>query len=136
MVIFFCPRGLLTVHWHAIKVICGDCIERVKPFLHTYSFYHIEEKSFRKILWKKVKLLKMSNFTFIHNVFFAICILKIATFHLSSAASLNLGWSQNGVLGNGSIVVVVLWFNATLTAKVISWRSVTHMCFLAFLNQY
>ena len=23
-------------------------------------------------------------------------------------------------------------FNATLTAKVISWRSVTHMCFLAF----
>ena len=25
----------------------------------------------------------------------------IATFQLSSAASLNLGWSQNGVLGNG-----------------------------------
>ena len=28
--------------------------------------------------------------------------------------------------------LVVLGFNATLTAKVISWRSVTHMCFLAF----
>ena len=27
-------------------------------------------------------------------------------------------------------------FNATLTAKVISWRSVTHMCFLAFSHQY
>ena len=26
---------------------------------------------------------------------------SIATFQLSSAASLNLGWSQNGVLGNG-----------------------------------
>ena len=26
----------------------------------------------------------------------------IATFQLSSAASLNLGWSQNGALGNGS----------------------------------
>ena len=25
----------------------------------------------------------------------------IATFHLSSAASSNLGWSQNGVLRNG-----------------------------------
>ena len=32
--------------------------------------------------------------------------------------------------------LVVLGFNATLTAKVISWRSVTHMCFLAFLHQY
>ena len=29
-------------------------------------------------------------------------------------------------------LLVVLAFNATLTAKVISWRSVTHMCFLAF----
>ena len=33
-------------------------------------------------------------------------------------------------------VGVVLGFNATLTAKVIPWRSVTHMRFLAFLNQY
>ena len=32
--------------------------------------------------------------------------------------------------------LVVLGFNATLTAKVISRRSVTHMCFLAFLHQY
>ena len=36
---------------------------------------------------------------------------------------------QNGWL-------VVLGFNATLTAKVISWRSLTHMCFLAFSHQY
>ena len=28
----------------------------------------------------------------------------------------------------------VLRFNATLTAKVISWRSVMHMCLLAFLT--
>ena len=27
-------------------------------------------------MWKKVKLLKLSNFTFFHNVFHAICILK------------------------------------------------------------
>ena len=32
--------------------------------------------------------------------------------------------------------LVVLEFNATLTAKVISWRSVPHMCFLAFSHQY
>ena len=32
--------------------------------------------------------------------------------------------------------LVVLGFNATLTAKVVSWRSVTHMCFLAFSHQY
>ena len=31
--------------------------------------------------------------------------------------------------------LVVLEFNATLTAKVISWRSVMHMCFLAFLKK-
>ena len=29
----------------------------------------------------------------------------------------------------------VLGFNATLMAKVISWQSVTHMCFLAFSHQ-
>ena len=37
--------------------------------------------------------------------------------------------SQTGVL-------VVLRFNATLTAKVKAWQSVTHMCFLAFSHQY
>ena len=30
--------------------------------------------------------------------------------------------------------LVVLWFNAMLTAKVISWQSVTHMCFPGFLT--
>ena len=31
--------------------------------------------------------------------------------------------------------LVVLGFNATVTAKVISWRLVTHTCFLAFSHQ-
>ena len=43
----------------------------------------MEEKSFRKTLWEKVKLLKMSNFTFFHNVFYAICILKCFNNHIS-----------------------------------------------------
>ena len=36
----------------------------------------------------------------------------------------------------GQIWLVVLGFNATLIAKVISLWSVTHMCFLAFSHQY
>ena len=48
-----------------------------------YSFEQTEENIFRKTLWKKVKLLKMSNFTFFHNVFYAICILKSFNSHIS-----------------------------------------------------
>ena len=45
------------------------------------------------------------------------------------------------VLGGGKEDIyrrwlVVFGFNATLTAKVISWRSMTHMCFLAFSHKY
>ena len=68
-----------------------------------YSHFNkLKKKSFRKTLWKKVKLLKMSNFNFFHNVFYAICILKSfnAIFQLLFAGSLNLGWSQSGVLWN------------------------------------
>ena len=54
----------------------------INPFLHIYSFYLTEEKSFRKTLWKKVKLLKMSNFTFFHIVFYAIYILKFCNSHI------------------------------------------------------
>ena len=41
------------------------------------------KKSLRKTLWKKVKLLKMSNFTVFHNVFYANCILKSFNSHTS-----------------------------------------------------
>ena len=34
-------------------------------------------------MWKKVKLIKMSNFTFFHNVFYAVCILKSCNNHIS-----------------------------------------------------
>ena len=44
----------------------------------------------------------------------------------------NNRWNRNVELG----WLVVLGFNATLPAKVISWRSVTHMRFLAFSHQY
>ena len=66
-------------------------------------FNTMKKKTLWKTLLKKMKLLKMSNFTYFQNVFYAICILISlkATFQLSSAASLNLGQFQNGVLGNG-----------------------------------
>ena len=53
----------------------------------------MKKKALGKHCGKKVKLLILSNFTFIHNVSYAICTLNpvIDTFHLSSAASLNLG---------------------------------------------
>ena len=72
----------------------------ILPFL---PFNTLKKKNFRKILWKKMKLLKMSNFTFFHNVFFAIYILnpKRATLHLSSTDSLNFAQSQNFEVGNG-----------------------------------
>ena len=34
-------------------------------------------------MWKKVKLLKMSNFTLFNNVFYGICILKSLNSHIS-----------------------------------------------------
>ena len=43
--------------------------------LYTH-FNTLKKSAIGKKLRKKVKLLKMSNFTFIHNVFYAICISK------------------------------------------------------------
>ena len=42
-----------------------------------------KKKSLGKTLWKKVKLLKMSNFTFFHNAFYTIYILKSFNSHIS-----------------------------------------------------
>ena len=39
-------------------------------------------KRFRKTLWKKVKLLIMSNFTFFHNVFYTIWLFKSFNSHI------------------------------------------------------
>ena len=52
---------------------------------------------------EKGEIAQSEQFHFFHNVFYEICTLNpvIATFQLSSAGCLNLGWSQNGVLGNG-----------------------------------
>ena len=85
------------------------------PVLYIYSFLHIKVKRFWKTLWKKVKLLKMSNFTFLHNVFCAICVLKSFNSHISVVVCrfFEFGTTPNGELGNGlkDSVYFVVTFN-------------------------
>ena len=66
--------------WKRLKLVVW---ETVNPCLQIYSFQRIEEKGCRKTLWKKVKLLEMSNFTFSHNVLYSIFILNSFDSHIS-----------------------------------------------------
>ena len=81
--------ALLKLFLRQDILFLGIASEDVKKFLTlTLSFIythltHRRKKNFRKTLWKKVKLLKMSNVTFSHNVFYAICILKSFISHIS-----------------------------------------------------
>ena len=45
-------------------------------------FNTLKKKRFREPLWKKVKLLNLSNFTLFYNVFYAISILKSCNSHI------------------------------------------------------
>ena len=68
---------------------------KINPFIYIYLFQNNEEKSFKENIVEKGEIAQTEQFNLFHHVFHAI-----ATFQLS-AASLNLGWSQNGILGNG-----------------------------------
>ena len=79
--------------------------------IYTRFQYIEEKKALGKHCGKKVKLLKMSNFTFFPQCFPCSPNRKISlktTFQLSSAASLNLGLSENLVLANGLIYLAGL----------------------------
>ena len=74
--------------WHHRHQVLPEfdpcCLKKVfNPFLHINLFNHIGEKKCRKTLWKKVKLLFLSNFTFFRNVFYALYILKSFNSHYS-----------------------------------------------------
>ena len=58
------------------------CKELILSTIYIH-FNKLKEKNLRKILWKNVKLLKMSNFTFFHKIFYAISILKSFDSHIS-----------------------------------------------------
>ena len=104
-------------------------LKSFNPFPNKPWFLHVCSTSLLKTLWEKEKLLVTSDFSFSHSVFYPVRKLSailikvkivickffqfgrgynltfgkglIATCLLSSAASLYLGRSQNGVLGNG-----------------------------------
>ena len=73
----FCNLDALS--WTS-RMFVGVSLDKTLPS-HSLVYtcetqYTYELVNFRKKSWKKVKLLKMSNFTFFHIVFYAICILK------------------------------------------------------------
>ena len=73
---------------HLVSMVRGLSLFEIRKSLLTLSaigidFNTMKKKSFWKTLWKKVKLLKMSNFTFFHNFFYAICILKSFSSNIS-----------------------------------------------------
>ena len=88
-------------------------IARYEQFLHFPQCFHkacFPEASKGVIVWEWVKPM--------YNVY-------------------SVEWSVNTKQEHSYVGwLVVLGFNATLTAKVISWRSVTHRCFLAVPHQY
>ena len=71
-----CVRASLVLFRFYLDVYCALTLSSIYT-----SFNTLKKK--RKTLWKNVKLLKMSNFTFYHNVFYAICILKSFNSHIS-----------------------------------------------------
>ena len=107
MPIFLTSHLYLLLNWKHLKLtyqVKGKGLSLSSIYAHFNSLKK-KKKTLEKTLWKKMKLLILSNFIFFHYVFYAICVFKSfkSHFQLSSAASLNLGWSQNGVLGNGLI---------------------------------
>ena len=61
---------------------------------------------------------------------------SIATFQLSSAASLNLGWSQNGVFGNGLMNMTNKAFENMRKKKEKKMLSTSNYHFLLLLTKF
>ena len=101
--------------------------EKVKTFLtHTYTPIH---PSFTNTFGTARGGAYNPGYIVFRVVFFC-CYVHVL--RVSTASKITEQFGNQYELG----WLVVLGFNATLTAKVISWRSVTHMCFLAFSHQY
>ena len=106
-------------------------------------------KAFCKYYGKRRKMLVTSSFSFSHDVLYPsrgrIQFSITYTSTLLSVSPSNLDLSKIMMFGKrlmhsqnvGWLVGWLHWgFSATLTAKIISWRSVKHMCFLAFSYRY
>ena len=93
-------------------------------------------------MFKKVILLKMSNFTFFHNVFYAICTLKSFNSHISVVVCsfFEFRTSQNEVLIAGRVnrifivYTCILWFIGLWNKKILRecdvllCMTVSHRC--------
>ena len=145
---------LLTVNAFNFDWSKSFSVKRVKPFPNKPWFLRICSTSLLKTMLEKEKLLVMSNFSFSHIVFYpfgelsAIFIkfkivvcklfwfgsLKFVLWERVKKMHLNLSFVlEQDTSKPQPSWLVVFGFNATLTAKVISWRPVTHM-FPGFLT--
>ena len=99
----------------------------------TSPCFYVSTVRILKTHWEKEKLLLRSDFFF--PTMLSILLENASSFSsISKLLSANSVWILVGWF-NATLTAKVI-FNATLTAKVISWRSVTHICFLAFSHQY
>ena len=74
--------GLLDKGFNPPK-LCGFFSSIVLTLSSIYAHFNaLKKKASGKHLWKKVKLLKMSNCAFFHNVFYKTCILKYLNSHI------------------------------------------------------
>ena len=98
------------------------------PFPNKPWFLRVSRTSLLKTLWEKEKLLVTSNISFSHNVFYSI---KAINHLFGNIQFVVCKYFQFGHVQNS-----VVWerVNITLTAKVISWWSVTHIVFPGFIT--
>ena len=89
---------------------------------------------------EKGEIAQMSNFTFFHNVFYTICILKSSNSHISAVVCSFLEFrvrSQNGVLGNG-LICTDLHCNVDSSQKIqiknFSWKRPVCYSFITNIN--
>ena len=83
----------------------------LNPFPNKPWFLHFYGISLLKILWEKEKLLKMSNFSFSHSVFYGFEELSAGfiNFEIIVCKLFQFGRAQNLSLGKRLTIIVLLW---------------------------
>ena len=73
---WFMQSANITLLFHQFHKVMFENHKSCLTFSSLHTHFNTSKKKSGKTLWKKVKLLKMSNFTFFHNIFYATCILN------------------------------------------------------------
>ena len=105
----------LFLHYFGIKYWLSSASKSVQEFSVVGSIFYMSKDilPLERRLWYKLYVIDSK-----------LCDDLLGITHHRLTAGLYVGW------------LVVVGLKATLTAKVISWWSVMHMCFLAFSHQY